>query len=92
MRRWISLILLVVFFSWIVPIGVFIAPSKEKLLCDGQRAICLCSHSGGSFSASQYDLAALFIDENSRSLLYLSRAQSFYQLLVCRSIDHVPKA
>lgn len=23
--------------------GVFIAPSKEKMLCGGQRAVCLCS-------------------------------------------------
>jgi hypothetical protein len=29
---------------WILPLGVFIAPSKEKAFCGGQRAICMCSH------------------------------------------------
>lgn len=32
------------FFIWILPLGIFIKPSFEKFACDGQRAICLCSH------------------------------------------------
>src|SRR5262245_15978819 len=44
MFRLIRTILAFVFLLWLLPLGIFIAPSKEKLLCDGQRAICLCSH------------------------------------------------
>jgi hypothetical protein len=46
MRRWTSVVLTVAFILWILPLGIFIAPSKEKLFCDGQRAICMCSHIG----------------------------------------------
>ena len=44
MQRFLSGILSVVFLLWLLPLGVFIVPSKEKSFCDGQRAICLCSH------------------------------------------------
>jgi len=44
MRRFISLLIIVLFFIWIIPLGVFITPDKEKKTCNGQRAICLCSH------------------------------------------------
>lgn len=27
-----------------MPLGAFIAPSKEALACGGKRAICLCTH------------------------------------------------
>jgi hypothetical protein len=47
MPRLTSIILVLVFLTWILPLGVFIAPSKEKLFCDGQRAVCLCSHMAG---------------------------------------------
>jgi hypothetical protein len=30
------------FFVWLLPLGVFIKPSQEKVVCDGQRAICMC--------------------------------------------------
>ncbi len=43
--RSISVILTAaLFFLWILPLGVFIKPSQEKVACDGQRAICMCSH------------------------------------------------
>ena len=32
------------FFIWVLPLGVFIGPSQEKTACNGQRAMCLCSH------------------------------------------------
>jgi hypothetical protein len=44
MRRLVSSILMFVFVSWLLPLGVFIKPSQEKIFCGGQRAICLCSH------------------------------------------------
>jgi len=25
-----------------LPLGIFIKPSQEKVVCDGQRAICMC--------------------------------------------------
>ena len=31
------------FIFWLMPLGRFIAPSKEQQACGGQRAICLCS-------------------------------------------------
>ncbi len=43
MRKIFSSITLVLFFIWILPLGVFIKPSAEKLACGGQRLICLCS-------------------------------------------------
>lgn len=43
MSRIISAVTLILFTVWILPLGIFIAPSKEKLACAGQRAICLCS-------------------------------------------------
>ena len=44
MRKIFASITILLFSIWILPLGVFIQPSKEKLACDGQRAICLCSH------------------------------------------------
>lgn len=43
MSRLISIIVIGIFILWLIPLGVFISPSKEKLLCGGQRAVCLCS-------------------------------------------------
>ncbi|MFA5117446.1 MAG: hypothetical protein WC695_01180 [Candidatus Omnitrophota bacterium] len=39
--------LIFLFFIWILPLGVFIKPSQEKLVCGGQRAICLCGSRPG---------------------------------------------
>ncbi len=44
MRFLISLLTTVLFLIWILPLGIFIKPSQEKIACNGQRAICLCSH------------------------------------------------
>lgn len=44
MRKIILLLTVLLFFIWILPLGVFIKPSQEKKVCNGQRAICLCSH------------------------------------------------
>jgi hypothetical protein len=42
--RQVAVFITVLFFIWILPLGVFIKPSQEKVACGGQRAICLCSH------------------------------------------------
>ena len=42
MKRIFPLFLLISFILWILPLGVFIKPSLEKLACDGQRAMCMC--------------------------------------------------
>lgn len=44
MRRLTSLLAVMLFFIWILPLGAFIKPSQEKFACGGQRAICLCSN------------------------------------------------
>ncbi len=44
MHRFVSSIVLILFFVWILPLGVFIKPSQEKLACDGLRLICMCSN------------------------------------------------
>ena len=42
MRKLLVLLLVVSFILWILPLGVFIKASLQKLACDGQRAICMC--------------------------------------------------
>ncbi len=45
MRKGILVATLLFFFIWILPLGFFIKPAQEKKVCNGQRAICLCSKS-----------------------------------------------
>ncbi len=42
MRHLIAFLTFVLFFIWLLPLGIFIKPSQEKVACDGQRAICMC--------------------------------------------------
>ena len=42
MKRFLLLFLLFGFLLWILPLGYFIKPSQEHLVCDGQRAFCMC--------------------------------------------------
>src|SRR5208283_4955065 len=42
MRETVGGLTAVVFFIWLLPLGIFIKPSQEKVACDGQRAICMC--------------------------------------------------
>jgi hypothetical protein len=42
MQRPIQALITLLFFIWLLPLGIFIKPSAEKIACDGQRAICLC--------------------------------------------------
>ncbi len=35
-------LLIGVFFLWLLPLGFFIKSSQEKIVCNGQRAICMC--------------------------------------------------
>lgn len=44
MRYWIASLTILLFFIWILPLGVFIKPAQEAKACGGQRAVCLCSH------------------------------------------------
>ena len=44
MKRFIGILTSILFVVWLLPLGVFIAPSEEKIVCGGKRAICLCSH------------------------------------------------
>ncbi len=44
MKRYFSLFIIFIFFIWILPLGVFIKKSEEKEVCNGHRAICMCSH------------------------------------------------
>ena len=43
MQRAVSSLLVIFFILWILPLGYFIKPSQEKTVCDGQRAMCMCS-------------------------------------------------
>jgi len=42
MKKLPAVLIIVSFIFWILPLGVFIKPSLEKLACDGQRAMCMC--------------------------------------------------
>lgn len=44
MQKFVGFFTAFLFFIWILPLGIFIKPAQEKIACDGQRAICLCSH------------------------------------------------
>lgn len=44
MRQAVLSLTALLFLIWILPLGIFIAPSKEKIGCNGQRAFCMCSH------------------------------------------------
>lgn len=44
MKQLQSIITIILFLVWILPLGTFIKPEKEKLACNGKRAICLCRH------------------------------------------------
>ncbi len=52
MTRFTAIIILSVFALWLLPLGVLVKPSQEKLFCGGQRAICLCSHMKAKAKAS----------------------------------------
>ena len=43
MQRAVSSLLVIFFILWILPLGYFIKPSQEKIVCDGQRGMCMCS-------------------------------------------------
>lgn len=47
MKKFIAVIISSLFLLWLLPLGVFIKPSMQKLVCNGQRAICQCSHLAG---------------------------------------------
>lgn len=53
MRYLISILTVLLFFIWILPLGVFIKPSQEKMTCGGKRAICMCSHAKVTQSQSK---------------------------------------
>jgi hypothetical protein len=42
MKKLLAALIVISFILWILPLGYFIKPSQEKLVCDGQRAICMC--------------------------------------------------
>ncbi len=42
MRTTLRALTALLFFIWLLPLGIFIKPSQEKVACDGQRAICMC--------------------------------------------------
>jgi hypothetical protein len=41
--KFTAIILSFLFLIWLLPLGVFIKPSQEKIACAGQRAVCMCS-------------------------------------------------
>lgn len=36
--------LIIIFTLWILPLGSFVSPQKDKQLCNGRRPICMCRH------------------------------------------------
>ena len=44
MRNIVAATTALLFLIWILPLGIFFKPSQEQIACNGQRAICLCSH------------------------------------------------
>ena len=53
-----SSLIILIFFIWILPLGVFIRPSDAKKFCDGQRPVCLCAHLLAKQKSSPAKLAA----------------------------------
>lgn len=52
MSKFIAPLIIILFFIWLLPLGVFIKPAHEKIACGGQRAICLCSHSASKIKSN----------------------------------------
>lgn len=44
MSRWIALLVLIIFVTWIIPLGAFVTAAQEKKICNGRRAVCLCTN------------------------------------------------
>lgn len=44
MKKLASGIILIIFTAWVLPLGAFFKPEQEKTACNGERAICLCTH------------------------------------------------
>lgn len=53
MRRICSLFVSIVFLGWIMPLGSWIQPAQESVACNGQRAVCMCSHAKAAPAAAQ---------------------------------------
>ncbi len=43
MRQFIVFSLVAALLTWIVPLGAFIEAAQERQICNGRRAVCLCS-------------------------------------------------
>lgn len=43
MSRLTSIIIIICFSVWLFPLGAYIQPAEEAKVCNGRRAICLCT-------------------------------------------------
>ncbi len=68
------------FFIWILPLGIFIKPSQEKIACDGQRAICLCSHAKSKIKSSPIEGYGLKSNSNTSKESNASGGAGHYYL------------
>jgi hypothetical protein len=64
MRYLVSVLTALLFFIWILPLGIFIKPSQEKIACGGQRAICLCSHAQSKVKSNAMEAYGLKNNSN----------------------------
>ncbi|MDP2652900.1 MAG: hypothetical protein Q8Q08_02590 [Candidatus Omnitrophota bacterium] len=46
-------IIIFCFCAWLLPLGIFVSPSKEDKVCGGRRAVCLCTHASADQSGGQ---------------------------------------
>ncbi len=91
MRRILTSLILVVFVIWLLPLGIFIKPAQEKMACNGQRAVCLCTNLLKKAQAKGF-VASTVVRNTSSQKEFSSGGASHYFTLALRSVLMKPTA
>ena len=89
MQRLVTLLIVGLFFIWILPLGVFIKPSQEKIACDGQRAICLCHMQVAKAHSSGHSDKPMLAHNNGSNKEAASSGGGANQFLACAILNGV---
>ena len=88
MQQLIISLIASLFFLWLLPLGVFIKPSLEKIACDGQRAVCLC-HAQIDKAHSNNSAKSALTQNSGGNKEAAHSGGGANQFLICISYDNV---